>query len=132
MNKLRFILFLFRSTRLIPKYFNSNKITIQNVKNFIQGSYRLYTLQDQPIYIIEQLWYRLSKVNPDCLNNRMCPCSCPLVSKQLADQPCEKNCYPLLMDKTTWATYKEIFNLDMKQIEEFGKTIIEENIDLIP
>ena len=127
MNNLRFIIFLLKSINLIPKYFKENKLTYSNVKRFIQGNYRLFTFEQQPIFLKEQIWFRLSKANPECLKNTECPCTCPVIGRASAEDSCENNCYPLMMDEETWEVYKIINPVDF----EFGKTYMKDNLKIL-
>lgn len=127
MDNLRFIIFLFKSVHLIPKYFKENKLTYSNVKRFLQGNYRLFTFEKQPQFLKEQIWFRLSKANPECLKNTICPCTCPVIGRASSEDSCEKNCYPLMMDEETWDVYKIINTVDF----EFGKNYMKTNLNLL-
>lgn len=127
-DQLRFILFMFKSIRLIPKYFKQNRLSVKNIKRYIQGNYRLYTFEQQPQFLKEQIWFRLSKANSECLKNTFCPCTCPVVGRASAEDSCERNCYPIMMDEETWQVYKEI-----NQVNNFtiGQNYMKDNLNLI-
>lgn len=131
MNYLRFLLFLVKSVKLIPIYFKKNKLTLKNVKNFLQGNYRLFTFHDKPLYLQEQLYFRLTKMDRTCVSNKQCPCGCEIIGKQLIDDACENNCYPAMMDGETWEVYKQIYKIDMSAVKEIGLLIVYDNINFL-
>ena len=120
-NQLRFILFMFKSIKLVPKYFKENKLTYPNVRRFIQGNYRLFTFEQQPRFLKEQIWFRLSKANPECLKNTFCPCQCETLKLIHVEESCPNNCYPYMVDEDTWGIYKEINNITQDRLNQLTK-----------
>ena len=132
MNKIKYAIFLIKSLKLIPKYFKENKLNQRNIKNFLQGTYRLYTLGTQPIHIREQLWYRLKLMNLECIKNKSCiMCGCEFIGLALVDKACKGNCYPDFMDVSIWEIFKQTSKITETDFTN-GKKIVEENIDFIP
>ncbi len=127
-NQLRFILFMFKSVELIPKYFKQNRLSVKNIRRFIQGNYRLYTFEQQPQFLKEQIWFRLSKANSECTKTGKCYCGCEIQGLVAVESSCERNCYPVMMDEETWQIYKVI-----NQVNDFtfGQTYMKENLNLI-
>lgn len=100
------------------------QITLPNIKGFLQGNYRkvLEDLDFLPVHIKEQWLYRIGQMNEDCLVNKHCPCKCSVPEKQLEDRPCEKNCYPRMMNEETWETFKQKVNIS-STLDEAEKRI---------
>ena len=66
---------------------------------------------DAPKHIKEQFIWRLKKMEDSsqgkaCLNKGECVCGCPIPDLQLANDACEHNCYPAMMDEKKWNTFK--------------------------
>jgi hypothetical protein len=86
--------------------------TLKNIKSFIQGKTRMlverfgnefFSLDE---HIKEQIVWRETKSNNECINNKECKCGCPLPDMFFADKACEDECYPVMMTKEEWETYK--------------------------
>ena len=119
-NNLKYMFFLFKSLGLIPKYFRENKLTYKNVISFLQGTYRLYHLSSQPVHILEQLYFRVSRMRKECLDKGFCVfCGCPNIDLQLSQPSCSQQCYPELMDSDTWKTYKIVFGVNVSECKLF-------------
>lgn len=85
-------------------------ITSKNVKDYIQGNFRYYLnkIAIMPDYLKEQVDYRLSICEKDCLPENKCRnCTCPPIKKAWSDSSCNLERFPDLMDKPTWEKYKE-------------------------
>ena len=84
--------------------------------------YQAYTrrieLQDDALepHLAEQWMWRLTKSNPVCMNHGECFCGCPIPDLQLADKTCENSCYPEMMDKEAWESYKKEHNITLETI----------------
>lgn len=70
-------------------------------------------LFDAPTYIKEQFIWRLSEMEKSeqgkkCLKDGVCLCGCDVPDLQLADDACEGECYPKMMDNIEWENYKSI------------------------
>lgn len=98
------------------------RITPKNIKKFITGWYRwcLYKLQRTryikafedynflPTHQQEQFQFRIMTMDQECLESGACKiCGCKTPQLQLADEPCDGNCYPEMMSKEDWKTYKQ-------------------------
>ena len=98
--------------KAIPKHIGK-KITLGKVKAFYQGTKRKLEFSKLPEYVQDQFYYRITKMDKTCIANGMCPCTCPFPAKQLSDEPCEKNCYPWIMEKNIWEEYCKVMNIDI-------------------
>ena len=87
-------------------------ITLKNVKAYVQGKTRslverfggeFIQLED---HVKEQIIWRHGKADKDCIEKGVCYCGCEMPDMLYADKTCEKNCYPVMMDKKTWEDYK--------------------------
>lgn len=90
------------------------KITLSNIYHYIIGNirYSLYysSLKNLiPSYIREQIDFRISVMNKECYNTGSCiKCGCKTTALQMASKPCEGDCYPPLLSKSRWDTFKRI------------------------
>lgn len=94
-------------------------ITLQNISAFIQGNVRailhnygdsFYTLSPE---IQEQVIYRTSLANKECLENGKCKCNCSIPELFYADKQCEDKCYPYMMNKSDWEKFKLDNNIEL-------------------
>lgn len=87
----------------------------RNIKGFIQGHMRKlkaeYGALDE--HILEQAAWRLSVANKACIDTDQCQaCGCfPMSDKVLEDRPCEGQCYPAMMNKEEWDSFKRKNNI---------------------
>ena len=98
------------------------KINLKNVIAYCQGNirYRLYYSKFNwliPNHVIEQIKARIFSMNLECYNSGSCNlCGCRTTHLQMANKPCEGNCYPKMLNRKDWLfleTYgfKEIDNV---------------------
>ena len=100
------------------------KITIKNVKGFLQGNLRKLKekILKLPLddYIKEQIEWRAEQVaikSPECLEKGECYCGCTMPNKMYEDRGCEGwevgnksgPCYPDMMNKEDWEKFKSIW-----------------------
>jgi len=89
----------------------SKDITIKNVLSFIKGNFLYYKdiLIGRPVYIKEQILYRLNLCKNDCLIDDECIyCGCPPEKKSHLVESCNAGKrFPDLMEEQQWKTYKE-------------------------
>jgi hypothetical protein len=84
----------------------------ENIRAFFQGHLRSlkaeYGHMDK--HILEQAAWRMTKAKKECVKKDQCQaCGCfPMHDKVLEDRPCEGGCYPAMMDKEYWETFKRI------------------------
>ena len=83
-----------------------------------------------PKHVREQFIWRInqmenSKQGRRCLIQGECMCGCAVPDLQLADDACEGNCYPAMMDEKKWNTFKiqNHFNVDLER-EKVYKYIV--------
>jgi len=98
------------------------KITLPNIKGFIQGNFRK-ALKDMNFvsdHIKEQATWRLNQVqdkSPECVNADECyVCGCTLTGKVWEDRGCSKKenpCYPKMMDLKAWYKFKKKNNISI-------------------
>ena len=90
-------------------------MTLKNVWFFNQGWFR-YWLYYRPRLkflirerIREQIDMRINSMNQQCYNSGSCiKCGCATTALQMADKPCEGECYPRMMDKIEWKVFKKV------------------------
>jgi len=88
------------------------KITIPNIKGFLQGNARMFMSQyfsfKLPVHMDEQIFYRFSIMNEECLKNKACVhCGCAMPNKAFEDRACEASCYPEMKDEKDWDLFKQ-------------------------
>ena len=97
------------------------KITPSNIRGFIQGNFRKL-VEDLPgiipDYIYEQIQWRLTIMDENCLRDKQCPCTCSVPAKQYEDRPCENSCYPPMMNKDQWEEFKALLHFTEESIEK--------------
>lgn len=96
------------------------KITIPNIKSYIQGNWRAALLEYYPEglspHIEEQYYWRIQQVSeksPECLENKECKkCHCTIPELFMADKACENDpsCYPKMLSEIEWCLFKNSFN----------------------
>lgn len=81
-------------------------ITISNIKEYIKGNIR-YLMDEYgedfiklDEHIKEQVIYRKSLANKQCIADGVCKCNCTIPELFYADKTCSDNCYPEMMNKT--------------------------------
>ena len=94
-------------------------------KNLLQGSYSLEDILDYfrgmirykllytkyykcvPLYIREQIEFRIKVMDKDCYNNGTCQlCGCMTTALQMANKACKKPCYSHMFNKEDWKSLK--------------------------
>ena len=102
-------------TKLKPT--NPAKITLRNIKRYIQGwmrfiLFRYFNADGKDLKLlrhheVEQFKWRLQVMNPECLKNEKCViCGCQTPQLQMCGEACEGGCYPDMMNKPNWEKYK--------------------------
>lgn len=86
------------------------KITVKNIKSFLEGNIQLglEQLHLQPEHIQEQISYRMLKCS-DCVKVGKCKvCGCNVPGKLYVKESCNKGeRFPDLMSNLEWIKYKE-------------------------
>lgn len=96
-------------------------ITLENIQGYIQGNFRYFMLKCgfKSNYILEQFYYRIILMREQCLINRECPCGCHCLAKQIENRGCDEHgCYPNMLSKKDWESFKKLKNLDMSIIRK--------------
>lgn len=105
---------------------STRKLTRENffklADNFITAIYRRFKWKR--LHEEEQYAYRIVKAQPECLQNKECPCYCPVPLKFWEEVECEEGCYPEFMDKETWNQYKIDNMVPMEDIMGAAKELI--------
>lgn len=86
------------------------KITIKNIKSFLEGNIQLglEQLNLQPLHIQEQIAYRRLLCKDDCaVNNQCIKCGCDFKGKTSVQQSCNPDRFPDLMSKIEWDKFKK-------------------------
>ena len=86
------------------------KITIKNIKSFLEGNIQLglEQLNLQPLHIQEQIAYRRLLCKDDCaVNNQCIKCGCDFKGKTSVQQSCNPERFPDLISKLEWDKYKQ-------------------------
>jgi len=91
------------------------KITVQNIKNFMQGTARQIgnEIGMTPEHIVEQVAYRESKC-PECKEAGHCvagTCGCGVPGRWFSTQSCNYARFPDLMGKEEWEEYKRLHGI---------------------
>lgn len=98
---------------------NPAKITPRNVLAVLQAWKRKYQKEwfgfELPPHLQEQIIWRRTEVmikSPLCWKQGQCvECGCEILGKTMEDRGCsnkENPCYPEMMSKENWETYKKI------------------------
>lgn len=90
------------------------EVKVIDIWYFLQGMwrYRLYynsKLQGVAIrkHIREQIDYRIGIMNPVCYDRGSCiKCGCMTTALQMCDKSCNGNCYPAMLNKKDWNSFK--------------------------
>lgn len=122
---MKYLIFIFKTFLNFFIYFP--KLTPKRIVAYFKGNWRLMHFNSLPNHIKEQFFYRLTKMNPECLKNKQCPCTCPYPEKQLDDSPCENDCYPFMLDEESWNLLCKVSNLDKDEILKKGIFIFLKN-----
>jgi hypothetical protein len=103
----------------------SKKITLGNIKAYIQGNLRYRLFYSKwlswllPLHIFEQISYRLFVMNKECYNNGECvKCGCSTPQLQMANKACHGKCYPIMMNRTDWFIYKREYNVEFRYFKK--------------
>jgi hypothetical protein len=103
---------------------NPAKITLRNILAVAQAWKRKYQKEwfgfELPPHIQEQIIWRRTEVmqkSPICWNQGKCvECGCEILGKTIEDRGCsniENPCYPAIMSKENWESYKRINNIKL-------------------
>lgn len=87
-----------------------SKITLHNIKSFIEGNMQLglEQLNLQPQHIQEQIAYRRLLCKDDCAIIGKCIiCNCDFKGKTSVKESCNKDRFPDLMNRIEWDKFKK-------------------------
>lgn len=82
-------------------------------------------------HIKEQIEYRIKWMDRECYDNGSCKiCGCETTALQMSNKPCDKPCYPAMMNKGQWkkyqkgGTFRDKNGIWIKIFTEDGKPIL--------
>lgn len=81
-------------------------INLGNIWAVLQSFYRR-NQSNVPVHLSEQVEYRRTVSNKECVTSNVCKCGCEWNDLIWSDKTCEGNCYPEMMDAKAWKTYKK-------------------------
>lgn len=92
------------------------KITLKNIKSYVQGNSRLLMkkygpeFMQSPWWVQEQVAWRPTIANPKCIEQSKCvgECGCAIPGKFYSSAECDEGCYPEIMNEAEWTRFKEI------------------------
>lgn len=86
--------------------------SLEDVIDYFRGMirYRLWNSKYYffiPLHIREQINFRIEVMDKDCFENGTCKlCGCMTTALQMANKACEKPCYPHMLNKKDWKSFK--------------------------
>ena len=89
------------------------KLNFKNIIAYMQGNfrYRLYYSKFNfliPLYIREQIDSRIESMKVECYNDGSCiMCGCKTTALQMANKPCNGDCYPKMLTRKEWSYLKK-------------------------
>lgn len=90
---------------------NGEKSAI-DIWHYLLGNYR-YSLYYSSLkilirqHIVEQIEFRVKNMEQQCYDEGECKlCGCKTIALQMCNKPCEKPCYPSMMNKKEWEIFK--------------------------
>lgn len=103
-----------------------NKRKISDIFAYIQG-YTRYQIFYSPFgwlmrkHIFEQIVWRINVMDIECFEQGSCKiCGCDTTALQMANKACPKPCYPKMMNKKDWLSFKEQLDKQKKD----GKILV--------
>lgn len=90
------------------------KYSISEIVDWFRAYFRFYCYYHKNFtfllrpYIREQIDFRIDvMMDKDCYNLGYCKvCGCETPALQMADKPCEGNCYPKIVNRQDWEFFK--------------------------
>lgn len=89
------------------------KLNVKNTIAYLQGNFRYWLYYSRffrlmRVHIYEQIKWRVEqKMERQCYDNGSCKlCGCDTIKLQMANKACPKPCYPEMMNKKEWKSYK--------------------------
>ncbi len=80
---------------------------------YFQGNYRYKLFYSKclkwvmPKWLRDQICFRISVMDRACYDQGSCKiCGCETTAMQMANKPCDKPCYPRMMNARQWALFK--------------------------
>lgn len=98
------------------------KLTLKNIIAYVQGKLRYKLYYSKFAFLIrphikEQIDIRINSMERTCYENGECVlCGCQTTALQMANKPCDKPCYPRMLNREEWniITNKELILIDKK------------------
>lgn len=89
------------------------KVTWKNVTAYLIGNIRYRLYYDRRLswllreHIREQIGFRIKNMDIECYQAGECKmCGCQTTHLQMANKACDKPCYPAMMDKYSWISFR--------------------------
>lgn len=91
----------------------SQKITLNNIYNFLEGNARMFTDKFQVAHIKEQIAYRMLLCSDDCAKQNKCiKCGCEYPARVYSSQSCNKDRFPDMVSRLEWEEFKKLKNIE--------------------
>lgn len=91
-----------------------SKRKINDIFAYLIGYYRYHLYYSKNFkwlirkHIYEQIVWRISVMDIECFENGTCKkCGCDTTALQMANKACGKPCYPKMMNKKVWLSFKK-------------------------
>ena len=93
---------------------NRKQLSINNAFAYLQGNIR-YFMYYRPVlrklipsHIREQIDFRIVSMNEECYRSGSCvKCGCATTALQMANKPCEGECYPKMLNRSAWRFFRD-------------------------
>ena len=91
----------------------SQKITLNNIFNFIEGNARMFNKNNLANHIKEQISYRMILCQNDCAKTRQCvKCGCDYPGRIYTTESCNTDRFPDFMSRIDWEEFKKDKNIE--------------------
>jgi len=88
------------------------KINLLNIKSYLVGNFRYAIYENRWSFLIrrhilEQIYWRIEVMDYVCYKEGSCiMCGCTTTALQMSNKACEKPCYPTMLSKDNWNTFR--------------------------
>lgn len=86
--------------------------SLSNIKHYLVGNFRYKLYYGKLVWLIlphikEQIDFRIKHMNPRCYAAGSCEmCGCKTTALQMSNKTCDNPCYPTMMSKKAWNSFK--------------------------
>lgn len=99
-------------------------ISLRKIRNYLTGNYRYLLYYSEHwgflmrTHIRQQIRARINSMDKECFMQGSCKeCGCMTTHLQMANDACEKPCYPVMMNRRQWQEFKEGFPVQISSAE---------------